>query len=312
MKDIDRSHTAMKLILMICLVANAVLVAQQTNPPQGQQPNPPTNQQQTPPGAQPQTPPSGQQQNPPADQPAGQAAPAPHKPDKSKPMARSQEEFNEYQAVLANQDVKAAATAANDFAKKYPESELRVPLFTRLMQKEYAANDADGTLEAAEKILAIEPDHTMALVISSTVLAERTRETDMDRDERLAKAVERAEHAVKTIDTGLVVPPEITPEQLAGAKQQLISMAHANMGYVELNRKNYAGAEKHYNDAIEAGKARPDSTSYLRLALAQHGQKKFGDALKNTNRALELAQAEGNAPVVQLAQEEKSKLEKAK
>src|SRR5688572_17437235 len=109
----------MKRILMIILLANAVLVAQQSNPPQGQQQTPPAGEQQTPPAGQQQTPPAGQQQTPPADQPPGQAAPAPPKPDKSKPMARSQEEFNEYQAVLANQDVKAASAAANEFAKKY-------------------------------------------------------------------------------------------------------------------------------------------------------------------------------------------------
>jgi hypothetical protein len=89
-------------------------------------------------------------------------------------------------------------------------------------------------------------------------------------------------------------------------------MAHANMGYVELSKKNYPAAEKHYAESIDVGKAKPDSTSYYRLALAQHGQKKFADALKNATRAVELAQAEGNAPVLQLAQEEKAKLEKAK
>jgi tetratricopeptide (TPR) repeat protein len=227
-------------------------------------------------------------------------------------MAKTDEEFNEYKAIIGSPDLKASVAAADAFAKKYPDSELRVPAYSVLMQKSYGANDADTTLEMAEKILATEPEHTIALVISSSVLAERTRETDLDRDERLAKSVARAEKAIKTIDTGLIVPPEITPEQLAGAKQQLISMAHANMGYVELSKKNYPAAEKHFNESIEAGKARPDATSYYRLALSQHGQKKFGDALKNATRAVELAQAEGNQPVLQLAQEEKAKLEKAK
>jgi tetratricopeptide (TPR) repeat protein len=189
---------------------------------------------------------------------------------------------------------------------------LRVPLYINVMNKFYNANDADNTLEAADRILAVEPDHTMALVISSGVLAERTRETDLDRDERLAKAVERANKAISTIDTGLVVPPNVTPEQRAGLKQMLVSMAKANLGYVELAKKNYPGAEKHLAEAVEVGKAKPDGTTYYRLALAQHGQKKFGEALKNANKAVELAQAENNPALLQLAQEEKTKLEKAK
>jgi tetratricopeptide (TPR) repeat protein len=258
----------------------------------------------------------GQQQ-----QPGTQSAPAqgvqtapatPPKPDKQQPMARSNEEFAAYQAVANNTDPKASLTAADEFATKYPESELRVPLYVIVMNKFYAANDADNTLESADRILKVEPDHTMALVISSQILAERTRETDLDRDERLGKAVERAEHAIRTIDTGLVVPKSVTPEQLVGIKQWLTSMAKSNLGYVELSRKNYLAAEKLYTEAVELGKSRPDGTTYYRLALAQHGQKKFGDALKNATKAVELAQAENNPALLALAQEEKAKLEKAK
>jgi tetratricopeptide (TPR) repeat protein len=243
-------------------------------------------------------------------QPGAQATPP--APDKSQPMARSNEEFAAYQAVANNPDPKAGLAAADEFAKKYPESELRVPLYMNLVNKFYSANDADNTIEAADRVLAIEPDHTIALVISSGVIAERTRETDLDRDERLAKASERADRAIKTMDTGLVVPKGVTPEQLAGYKQMLSSMAKSNLGYVELSRKNYAGAEKLYAEAVELGKAKPDGTTYYRLALAQHGQKKFAEALKNATKAVELAQTENNPALLSLAQEEKAKLEKAK
>jgi tetratricopeptide (TPR) repeat protein len=278
-------------------------------------------------GQSPQTPATtapGQQQQQPPQQPGTQAAPAPGTqatpatpaapppPDKQQPMARSNEEFAAYQTAAGNADPKAALAAADEFNGKYPESELRVPLYVLVMNKFYGANDADNTLEAAERILKLEPDHTMALVISSQILAERTRETDIDRDERLAKATERADRAIRTMDTGLVVPKSVTPEQLVGIKQWLTSLAKSNLAYVELTKKNYAGAEKLYAEAVELGKSKPDGTTYYRLALAQHGQKKFGDALKNATRAVELAQTENNPALLSLAQEEKSKLEKAK
>jgi len=275
--------------------------------------------------AQGQTPSSGSQNVPPqgtstpaqqGQQPGTQTPPtapaAAPKPDKQQPMARSNEEFAAYQAAANNADPKASLVAADEFSAKYPESELRVPLYANLMNKAYGTNDADTTLEAIDRILKIEPDHTMALVISSQIMAERTRETDLDRDERLAKAAERADHAIRTIDTGLVVPKSVTPEQLVGIKQWLTGMAKGNLGYVELSKKNYPAAEKLYAEAVELGKARPDGTTYYRLALAQHGQKKFGDALKNAAKAVELAQTENNPALLALAQEEKAKLEKAK
>jgi tetratricopeptide (TPR) repeat protein len=104
----------------------------------------------------------------------------------------------------------------------------------------------------------------------------------------------------------------VTPEQLVGIKQWLTGMAKSNLAYVELTKRNYPAAEKLYSEAVELGKSRPDGTTYYRLALAQHGQKKFGDALKNATKAVELAQTENNPALLALAQEEKAKLEKAK
>jgi tetratricopeptide (TPR) repeat protein len=301
-------------ILFTAALLGAFCFAQQTQTQTPSAPAQPGSQQ---PGSQPQqpgtTPPTqpGTQQQPGTEAAPATPAPAP-KPDKQQPMARSNEEFAAYQAVANNADNKAALVAADDFATKFPDSELRVPLYINIMNKFYSANDADSTVEAADRILKIEPDHTMALVISSGVLAERTRETDLDRDERLAKAGERAERAIRTIDTGLVVPKSVTPEQLAGIKQWLTSMAKGNLAYIELTKKNYPAAEKLYVEAVELGKSKPDGTTYYRLALAQHGQKKFGDALKNATKAVELAQTENNPALLSLAQEEKAKLEKAK
>src|SRR5438067_2536319 len=161
----------------------------------------------------------------------GQATPAagtapqstePSKPGhRTPPAAKSQEEFNAFQQIAGMSDLVAAEKATDEFATKFPQSDLRPLLYGNLMRHFQQANDSDKTLEMARKVLQYLPDDTMALVMSSTVLAERTRDTDLDRDERYAEAKKNAQKAVDTVDSGLMVPANITPEQFEGAKHAL-------------------------------------------------------------------------------------------
>ena len=236
---------------------------------------------------------------------------APPAPIKGQPMAKTKEEFDDFQAMMAQTDLNAAETAADAFAAKYTDSELRVPIFSTLMQKFQNADNADKTLVNAKKVLAIEPDNTISLVISSNVYAERTRETDLDREERFQQGMKNAQRAIDTIDTGLVVPPQLTPEQLAGAKLMLTSLAHSAMGYIEYQRKNLTVAEKHLQEAADLMKAKPDATTLYRLAVTQHAEKKFPEALANVSKAIDAAQGDNNPVLLKLAEEEKTKLAKA-
>ena len=62
--------------------------------------------------------------------------------------------------------------AANDFAAKFPDSELRALLYKAAMQTYQQANNADKMMDMAQKVLAIDPDDPEALVGVAQVLAE--------------------------------------------------------------------------------------------------------------------------------------------
>src|SRR5271155_520335 len=68
------------------------------------------------------------QQTPPA--PAAQGAPAAKRP----PQAKTQPEFDAYKTAAANTDPAALEKASEDFATKFPESELRVLLYKNAMR----------------------------------------------------------------------------------------------------------------------------------------------------------------------------------
>jgi len=236
------------------------------------------------------------------------AAPPPH--SKAQPMAKSQDEFNAYQVVAGKADPSEMEAAADDFAKKYPTSELLVAIYTSVMHKYQNINNSDKVLDTGHKILQLDPENIPALALTSYVLAESTRDTDLDRDQKYAEGLKNAQKVVKDIDTALVVPPTLTPEQLAGLKAYLISMADSAMGYIEMNQKVYPASEQHFKAAIDANKGGDDPVVYLRLAVVQDYQKKYSDAMTTIDKALQVAEAQKNEPVANMAKSEKDRLSK--
>ena len=236
---------------------------------------------------------------------AATAAPA-AAPGKKLPQAKTKEEYDAYQLAAAKPTPAEAEAAAADFAVKYPTSDLRVSLLANVMLQYQRKNDADKALEVARKLLQVEGDNTVALVMASTLIAEKTRETDLDRDQRYTEAMTYAQKAVDTIDTGLLLPPNFTPQQVAEAKGKLTSMAQEAMGMVELNRKNEASAETHFRAALKSAGGQADATLYYRLALTQDREKKYADALQSANLAVK--NAAGDSSVESLAKQEQDRL----
>ncbi len=289
------------LILFLCATALAGSALSQTGTaPQSTQP--PANPAPATTSAPAQTPPQA-----PSATPAPQGPSLP--PHKAPPSAKTADEFAAYNAAANNPDTAAAEKAADDFASKYNQSDLRGLLYSNIMRRYQQANDSDKTLEMARKVLTYEPNDPVALVMAATVLAERTREGDLDREERYDEAVKYAQKALETTKTDLMIPANATAQQIESAEKMLLSMAHSALGMVDLNRKNDAAAVQEFQQSISLstpGQVEP--LTYLRLALAQDHLKQYSDALTSANKAVESSPA--NSPVAMLAKQEVDRLSK--
>jgi tetratricopeptide (TPR) repeat protein len=238
--------------------------------------------------------------------PAGQAA-APQ--GKRPPAAKTQPEFDAYKAAIALTDAPAAEKAADDFATKFPESELRVVLYKLAMQKYQAANNGDKMQDMAQKALALDPDDPEALVAVAQVIAERTRDTDIDRDQRLAEAKKNAERALITVDTD-VPTAGYPPEKVAQFKGFLRSEAYAVLGTLASNAKNWPDAEANLRKSIDAFPEQPDTIAVFRLAVALDMQNKYPDALKYANQAVDLTKDHPDSGAGKAARAEQDRLTK--
>jgi len=236
---------------------------------------------------------------------AAQAAPAAQ--GKRPPQAKTQPEFEAYKAAIAATDGAAAEKAADDFAAKFPDSELRVVLYKAAMQKYQQANNADKMLEMAQKALTFDPDDPEALVGASQVLAERTRDTALDKDQRLAEAKKYSEHALVTVDTD-VPTAGYPPEKIDQYKRYIKSEAYAILGTLASNADNYAEAETNLRKSIEAFPEQVDPVAVLRLAIALDKQNKTAEALKYADQAVDLTKDHPDSAAGKAARAEQDRL----
>jgi tetratricopeptide (TPR) repeat protein len=223
----------------------------------------------------------------------GSATPAPPQ-GKRPPQAKTQPEFDAYKAAVASPDPGAAEKAADDFAAKFPDSELRELLYKAAMRGYQSANNGEKMSEMAQKLLKLDPDDPEALVAESEVIAERTRSTDLDKDQRYDQAMKYAQHALETVDTDVVIPAGAPQSQVDAYKGLLRSSAYSVLGTIEYGQEKYPDAEGYFRKSIDAYPAQPDPVVMLRLALSLDKQARYPDALKEANRAVELTQ-EGTA-----------------
>ncbi|MBZ5572422.1 MAG: tetratricopeptide repeat protein [Acidobacteriia bacterium] len=238
---------------------------------------------------------AGQQQTPanqsqPASQPKSAQGAAPAQ-GKRPPQAKTQAEFAAYNVAIGSaNDPAAMEKAADDFAAKFPDSELRVLLYKAAMRGYQNANNGDQMSAMAESVLKLDADDPMALIGAAEVLVERTRDSDLDKDQRWSRAQKYAQHALETVDPDTVFPAGTTQEQMDAYKNLLRSSAYSILGALALNQDKYSDAEGYFHKSIDVYPSQPDPVVVLRLAIALDKQERYPDALKEANRAVELTQ----------------------
>jgi len=210
-------------------------------------------------------------------------------PGKAPVQAKTKAEFEAYQAVMAkSQDADAMEKAADDFAAKFPDSDLRVLLYRAVMHNYTSAGNSEKILQTGLKVLSLDKDDPEALIGVAEVQGEHTSNTDLDRDQRMQQAIDNAQHALKTMDTDLAVPAGTAVDKVDAYKRYLRSTAWAIVGSVQYKRELYTDAETSLRQSIDADPQEPDAVVILRLALALDQQKKYPEALEEANRAVNL------------------------
>ena len=159
------------------------------------------------------------------------------------------------------------------------------------------------------KVLAIDPDDPAALVGVAQALAERTRDTDLDKDQKIAEAKKNAERALITVDTDIPTSG-YSPETLNTFKGFVRSEAYIVLGTISFKASAWADAEMNLRKSIEAFPQQPDTLAVFRLAVALDMQNKIPEAMKYADQAVDLTKDRPDSGVGKAARDEKDRLTK--
>src|SRR5579872_2792519 len=133
-------------------------------------------------------------------------------------------------------------------------------------------------LAMGEKVLALDPNNPIALVLTATVLADSLSDADQDREQKIAEIRKNANQALAA-GASFTPPAGSTPEQTAVYQGILESMAHSALGIMQLKTGEDIAAETSLKAAVGLNATDPDPYVWYHLALAQDHQKKYLEAL---------------------------------
>jgi len=136
------------------------------------------------------------------------------------------------------------------------------------------ANDFEGMLTYGELVLEENPEHWGALLALAYVLPLRTREHDLDKEEKLTQAEGYAKRALDVIPrTENPNPDAMTDDEWLLQKKDLMAEVHKALGAVAAKREDWTAAETSYRQALQVANKQTGELFYqVAKALKEQGK----------------------------------------
>jgi tetratricopeptide (TPR) repeat protein len=165
--------------------------------------------------------------------------------------------------------------------------------------------DGGKTIIYSELAIEADPKAYHPMLMEAGELARSTREKDLDKDEKLAKAEKLAKQAMEIAPTAPKPNPQVPDAQWDEIKKEFVADAHRDLGMIASVRKKYDVAIAEFKLATE-GPAQPDPATFIRLAAAYTDNKQPDEALAV------LAKMPANPQLAPFVDREKKRAEAAK
>lgn len=136
------------------------------------------------------------------------------------------------------------------------------------------ANDFEGMLTYGELVLEENPEHWGTLLALAYVLPIRTRQHDLDKEEKLSQAESYAKRALDVIPRAENPNPDlITDDDWLLEKKDLMANAHGSLGAVAAKREDWSAMEQSYRQALQlANKQTGELFYHIAKSLKEQGK----------------------------------------
>lgn len=212
-------------------------------------------------------------------------------------------------AVQTAEDPNVRAEAANKLLTEFKDTEFKEFANYMLMISYQQLDDFENMMVYGERTLEINPDNPGVLLQLAYAIPTRTREFDLDKEEKLTKAEDFASRALTLIPNLQKIDPNMPDEVWLETKKEFMSQANESLGVIAAKRGNYDEAAALLTKAIGL-EPQPNPMTHYHLADAYMNAGKKAEALAAINQSITL----GGVPVggADAAQALKQKIEAMK
>jgi tetratricopeptide (TPR) repeat protein len=201
------------------------------------------------------------------------------------PQPKNQKEGEAVMAIFQAQDPDARIAAAMNLVTKFAESDFKATALYVAAFTYQQKGDLENVVVYAEKCLEADPKFFGAQLLIASSLAQRTKEFDLDKEEKLGRAEKMAKAALELIPAAPKPNAQIPDDQWNAAKKDFTAQAHEALGMSALVRKKYDVCASELAIAVSDAQ-QPDPATMVRLASCQINTKKFDEAIAILDKAL--------------------------
>jgi tetratricopeptide (TPR) repeat protein len=221
---------------------------------------------------------------------------------------KSQKEVDALMAIQNAADNDGRLTAIENLLTKFADTEYKVIVLEMAAEITRAKGDAEQTIIYCERTIEADPNNLAALTMLAKTIAEKTREFDLDKEEKLTRSDGYASKVIALGPTAKKTNGMLTDEQWTGRVKDLVAQAHEAKAAAAFVRKKNDIAIAEYKLAIDAA-ATPDPSTMVRLGMVYNAVQKYDDAIAILDKAIA---GTDNAQIKQVAGQEKVKAATAK
>jgi|SRR5579864_6256174 len=230
----------------------------------------------------------------------------------AQPKPPSPEELKALQGIVSTTTVDARVSAVDSFIKDFPKSEYRATALTMAAEAYESGGNTTRAIIYYQQVLEVTPkdyNTVNAMLMLAAETARTTREFDLDKEEKLAKAEKYAKDGMAAIPGSAKPNPQVTDAQWEAAKKDDLARGHEALGLIAVARKKYDAAAAEFKTATETASQPPPAT-FIRMAGAYTDAGKPDQAIPVLDKVLAMDKLPDQ--LKQVAQAEKARAEKAK
>jgi tetratricopeptide (TPR) repeat protein len=182
-------------------------------------------------------------------------------------------------AVFQAQDPDQRIAATEALLGKFKDTEYKsLALYLATVAQEQK-NDFENMVIYAERTLESDPKFYAVMLMMARGYAQKTREHDFDKDEKLGKAEKLATEGIALAKDSPKMNANMSDADWEVVRKDFVSQGHEALALAAMVRKKYDVAVAEFNNSL-ANQQKPDPTTQARLGAAYNGLAKWDDALK--------------------------------